>query len=68
MNRVALETINDHFKNLNNVNNDREGVFNFDMRNSDINENSELNRSFSSEDDILMAIKSLKNNKAVVMI
>ena len=66
MNRVALETINDHFKNLNIVNNDREGVFNFDMRNSDIN--SELNRSFSSEDDILMAIKSLKNHKAVVMI
>ena len=68
MNQVALKTINDHFKNLNNVNNDRNGVFNFDMRNSDINEKSELNRSFSSEDDILMAIKSLKTIKAVVMI
>ena len=68
MKQVALKTINDHFKNLNNVNNDRNGVFNFDMRNSDINEKSELNRSFSSEDDILMAIKSLKTIKAVVMI
>ena len=31
-------------------------MFNFNIRNSDVNENCELNRSFS-EDDILMAIK-----------
>ena len=46
MNQVALKIFYDYFKNLNNVNNDRDGVFYCDIRNSIINENSALNRSF----------------------
>ena len=61
MNKVALETFYDHFKNLN-VNNDNND-FNFNIQNADVNDNCDLNKSFS-EDDILHAIKSLKNNKS----
>ena len=68
MNQVALEKFfYDHFKNLNNVNNDHDGVFNFDIHNSYIDENSELKRSFSKY-DILQAEKSLKNHKSCAMI
>ena len=63
VNKVALEeTFYDHFKNLNNENNDND-AFNFDIHNINSNENSELNRPFS-EADILKAIKALKNNKS----
>ena len=62
VNKVALETFYDHFKNLSNENNDHD-QFNFDINNVDINDNAELNRSFS-EADIMHAIKALKNNKS----
>ena len=62
VNKVALETFYDHFKNLSNENNEPD-AFIFDIENVDINDNNELNRPFS-EADILQAIKSLKNNKS----
>ena len=62
VNKVALESFYDHFKNLNNVNNDNND-FNFNIQNADVNDNYELNKSFS-ENDIVHAIKSLKNNKS----
>ena len=37
LNKVALETFYDHFKNLNNAN-DEQDVFTFDIHNSDIND------------------------------
>ena len=61
VNKVALETFYDHFKNLSNENNEPV-AFTFDIENVDINDNTEVNRPFS-EADILQAIKSLKNNK-----
>ena len=61
VNKVALETLYDHFKNLN-VKNDNDD-FNFNIQTADVNDNCELNKSFS-EGDILHAIKSLKNNKS----
>ena len=62
VNKVALESFYDRFKNLNNVNNDNND-FNFNIQNADVNDNFELNKSFS-ENDIVHAIKSLKNNKS----
>ena len=62
MNKVALESFYDHFKNLNNINNDNND-FNFNIQNADVNDNFELNKSLS-ENDIVHAIKSLKNNKS----
>ena len=62
MNKVALESFYDHFKNLNNVNNDNDD-FNFSIQNDDVNDNFEVNNSFS-ENDIVHAIKFLKNNKS----
>ena len=62
VNKVALGSFYDHFKNLNNVNNDNND-FNFNIQNADVNDNFELNKSFS-ENDIVHAIKSLKNNKS----
>ena len=44
-------------------NNDHDGVLTFEIRNSDINENSELNGSFNVY-DILQSIKSLKSHKS----
>lgn len=62
VNKVALETFYDHFKNLNNVNvNNDYNDFNFDIQNADVNDTCELNKSFS-DNEILHAIKSLKNN------
>ena len=58
LNKVALETFYDHFKNLNNAN-DEQDVFTFDIHNSDINGNFVLNRPFT-EYDISRAISSLK--------
>ena len=61
VNKVALETFYDHFKNLNTIHNDQDD-FNFSVENpNNIDTNFELNRSFT-EDDISRAIKSLKNN------
>ena len=65
INKVSLETLYDHFKNLNNTNADEDDLP-FDIQNSDANVNFELNRSFT-EDDISRAVKSLKNIKVVVM-
>ena len=62
VNKLALESFNNHFKNLNNVNSDNND-FNFNIQNADVNDNFELNKSIF-EDDILHAIKSLKNNKS----
>lgn len=62
VNKVALETFYDHFKNLNNEN-EGQDVFTFDIHNSEVNDNFELYRSFT-EDDISRSIKSLKNNKS----
>ena len=59
MNKVALETFYDHFKNLN-LNNDNND-FNFNIQNADVNDNCESNIYFF-EDDILHAMKSLENN------
>ena len=62
VNKVVLESFYDHFKNLNNVNNDNDD-FNFSIQNDDVNDNFEENKSFS-ENDIVHAIKFLKNNKS----
>ena len=62
MNKVALESFYDHFKNLNNINNDNND-FNFNIQNVDVNDKFDLNKSFS-ENDIVHAKKSLKNNKS----
>lgn len=60
--KIALETFYDHFKGLNTANNDQDD-FNFNIENVDINNNFELNRAFSN-DEVLHAIRSLKNNKS----
>ena len=42
MNKVVLESFYDHFKNLNNVNNDNDD-FNFSIQNDDVNDNFDVN-------------------------
>ena len=46
MNKVALESFYDYFKKLNNVNNDNDD-FNFSIQIADVNDNFEVNKSFS---------------------
>ena len=61
--KVALETFYDHFKNLNMNNADDNQDFYFDNKHFKDEQNVELNKPFSPE-DITRAIKSLKNNKS----
>ena len=62
--KVSLECFHDHFKKLSNVQDGQEGDFTDDIdKNVVTNLNTELNAHIT-EDEIIKAIKSLKNNKS----
>ena len=63
--KVALETFYEHFENINNLQNRADDNFQLSVNftNHTFNKNDEFNRTFS-EEEVLRAVKSLKNNKS----